>query len=168
MREIIILSGKGGTGKTSLTGALAQLADHAIICDLDVDAPDLHLLLNPDRKRREAFFAGHEAVIAAELCSGCGTCASLCQFGAVRQGEDFQHRPLAVRGLQGLRQFLPGSGHTISRTTLRHLVCLGYPLRPPGPCPAFSRRGKLGQTGNGSQTGGEKTCQKSRSQPDVV
>ena len=50
MREIIIISGKGGTGKTSLTGAFAHLATNKIICDLDVDAPDLHLLLQPTQR----------------------------------------------------------------------------------------------------------------------
>ncbi len=72
MREIIILSGKGGTGKTSLTGAFAHLASNKVICDLDVDAPDLHLLLHPDKERQEKFFAGHEAVIDPSLCTRCG------------------------------------------------------------------------------------------------
>ena len=58
MREILIISGKGGTGKTSLTGAFAHLASNKIICDLDVDAPDLHLLLHPTRKREVEFYLG--------------------------------------------------------------------------------------------------------------
>ena len=61
MREIIIISGKGGTGKTSLTGAFAHLATNKVICDLDVDAPDLHLLLQPTQERLEEFYSGHEA-----------------------------------------------------------------------------------------------------------
>ena len=61
MREIIVISGKGGTGKTSLTGAFAHLATNKIICDLDVDAPDLHLLLQPQREHQEEFYSGHEA-----------------------------------------------------------------------------------------------------------
>ena len=85
MREIIIISGKGGTGKTSLTGAFAHLAANKIICDLDVDAPDLHLLLQPTRERQEEFYSGHEARIDREQCDGCGLCASMCQFGAIRQ-----------------------------------------------------------------------------------
>jgi MinD superfamily P-loop ATPase len=84
MREIIILSGKGGTGKTSLTGAFAQLAKDKIICDLDVDAPDLHLLLRPHRERQEEFYSGHEAQIDHEICTFCDLCISLCQFGAIR------------------------------------------------------------------------------------
>ncbi|MDD2901181.1 MAG: ATP-binding protein [Syntrophales bacterium] len=85
MREIIIISGKGGTGKTSLTGAFAHLAGGQIICDLDVDAPDLHLLLKPSRERQEEFYSGHEAKIDPGKCDGCGVCASLCQFGAIRE-----------------------------------------------------------------------------------
>ncbi len=109
MREIIIISGKGGTGKTSLTGAFAHLATNKIICDLDVDAPDLHLLLQPTRERIEEFHSGHEAQIDREQCTRCGLCASMCQFGAIREEERRIHRqPLAVRGLQGLCGVLPG------------------------------------------------------------
>ena len=90
MREILIISGKGGTGKTSLTGAFAHLASNKIICDLDVDAPDLHLLLHPTREREVEFTSGHEAVIDRDVCTRCGVCASMCQYGAIREdGEDF-------------------------------------------------------------------------------
>ena len=99
MREIIILSGKGGTGKTSLTGAFAHLATAKIICDLDVDAPDLHLLLQPNHERQEEFFSGHEADIDHEKCDGCGLCATLCQFGAIRQnGAGFVVDPVRCEG----------------------------------------------------------------------
>jgi MinD superfamily P-loop ATPase len=87
MREIIVISGKGGTGKTSLTGAFAHLASAYIICDLDVDAPDLHLLLQPTPGQQEDFYSGFEAQIDPEKCTGCGLCASLCQFGAIRNDE---------------------------------------------------------------------------------
>jgi len=108
MREIIILSGKGGTGKTSLTGAFAQLAANKIICDLDVDAPDLHLLLHPTRQRREEFFSGHEAVISPDICTRCGTCASMCQYGAVRQnGEDLAIDPFRCEGCKVCVSFCP-------------------------------------------------------------
>jgi ferredoxin len=78
MRENLIISGKGGTGKTSLTGTFAHLATNKIICDLDVDAPDLHLLLQPMHKRQEEFHSGHEAEIDGEICDGCGLCAAMC------------------------------------------------------------------------------------------
>ncbi len=83
MREILVLSGKGGTGKTTLTAAFAHLAAGPVICDLDVDAPDMHLLLQPEKKAVNRFIAGHEAVIRAEECEGCGTCTAACQFEAI-------------------------------------------------------------------------------------
>jgi MinD superfamily P-loop ATPase len=89
MREIVVISGKGGTGKTSVTAAFAHLASArggAMLCDLDVDAPDLHLLLAPDRREEHAFYSGREAVIDPALCTNCGLCAGMCRFGAVRQG----------------------------------------------------------------------------------
>jgi MinD superfamily P-loop ATPase len=99
MREIVILSGKGGTGKTSFTGAFAHLAKNKIICDLDVDAPDLHLLLQPERERENEFYSGHEARIEPEKCDGCGLCASMCQFGAIREEkEKFSVDPLRCEG----------------------------------------------------------------------
>jgi len=108
MREIIIISGKGGTGKTSLAGAFAHLAQEKIICDLDVDAPDLHLLLQPTREREEEFRAGHEARINPEKCDGCGLCASLCQFGAVREdGAGFVINPWRCEGCKVCVAFCP-------------------------------------------------------------
>lgn len=90
MPEILVISGKGGTGKTTLTAAFAHLAFESgvrpVICDLDVDAPDLHLLLAPSRKLTEAFVSGHEAVIDPEKCEACGLCAEICRFGAVLNG----------------------------------------------------------------------------------
>lgn len=88
MREIIVISGKGGTGKTSITGAFAHLASNKVICDLDVDAPDLHLLLRPDRVREEEFYSGHEAVIDPGRCSRCGLCVSMCRYEAIRESEE--------------------------------------------------------------------------------
>jgi MinD superfamily P-loop ATPase len=86
--EIVVLSGKGGTGKTSLTAAFAQLAQPAVVCDLDVDAPDLHMLLKPEILRQETFRSGHEAIIRPEDCTNCGTCAQMCRFDAVIPGQD--------------------------------------------------------------------------------
>lgn len=83
MREVLIISGKGGTGKTSLTGAFAQLASNKIICDLDVDAPDLHLLLHPTNSRMEEFYSGYAAEIDSAGCTGCGLCERMCRYDAV-------------------------------------------------------------------------------------
>ena len=110
MREIVIISGKGGTGKTSLTGAFSHLAGNKIICDLDVDAPDLHLLLQPRREQQEEFYSGHEAEVDLEKCDGCGLCASLCQFGAIGEnGEGFVVDPVRCEGCKVCVAFCPNA-----------------------------------------------------------
>jgi len=84
MKELVIISGKGGTGKTSLTASFAVLAGRAVLVDCDVDAADLHLVLAPKIKERHQFRSGHEAVIRQEDCIGCGVCLAYCRFGAIR------------------------------------------------------------------------------------
>ena len=86
MPEILVISGKGGTGKTSLTAAFAHLAGESIICDLDVDAPDLHLLLHPATRQQHDFYSGYEASILSDRCCGCDICRQICRFDAVRPG----------------------------------------------------------------------------------
>lgn len=83
MRELVIISGKGGTGKTSVTASLAVLAQSAVIADCDVDAADLHLVLAPQVQERHAFSAGHVAKIRAAECVACGACLAHCRFDAV-------------------------------------------------------------------------------------
>jgi MinD superfamily P-loop ATPase len=108
MREIVVISGKGGTGKTSITAAFAHLAENKVICDLDVDAPDLHLLLDPHVVRREDFHSGHEAVIDPERCTGCGTCQDMCRFGAVLEDDGrFRIDPLRCEGCKVCVAFCP-------------------------------------------------------------
>ncbi|WP_456385823.1 4Fe-4S binding protein [Desulfolithobacter sp.] len=99
MREILIISGKGGTGKTSLTAAFAHLSGNKIICDIDVDAPDLHLLLQPGHEREVPFHAGNEARIEQSGCTLCGTCEEMCRFDAIRQeGDGFIVDPTRCEG----------------------------------------------------------------------
>ena len=85
MRELVIISGKGGTGKTSLTAAFAALAENGVLCDADVDAADLHLLMQPEVRQRSDFMGGSKAFINPGLCTGCGTCSSLCRFDAISE-----------------------------------------------------------------------------------
>lgn len=88
MKEIVVISGKGGTGKTSVTGSLALLSgNQAIIADCDVDAADMHLLLKPDYRHKEDFYSGKVARINQDICKGCGKCARICRFDAVSQNE---------------------------------------------------------------------------------
>lgn len=104
VREVLIISGKGGTGKTSLAAAFAFLAEGAVMADCDVDASDLHLLLAPTLREKHIFRAGHEAVIRAKDCVGCGTCRRHCRFEALLRektddGRDvYMVDPLACEG----------------------------------------------------------------------
>jgi MinD superfamily P-loop ATPase len=84
MKQLTIISGKGGTGKTTLTAAFAHLADNAVIADCDVDAADLHLILTPDIIRQEPFYGGQLPSIDYERCTQCGICEQLCRFGAIQ------------------------------------------------------------------------------------
>ena len=84
LEEIVVISGKGGTGKTSLTASLAVLAGSPVIADCDVDAADLHLVLKPRTLESHEFVSGFEAVIRPGDCTGCGLCRELCRFDAVR------------------------------------------------------------------------------------
>lgn len=86
MKQIVVISGKGGTGKTVITGALAALADKKVMADCDVDAADLHLLLAPEIKERYVFKSGVTAFIDKELCTQCGKCKEVCRFSAIKIG----------------------------------------------------------------------------------
>lgn len=84
MKEIVAISGKGGTGKTSLTASFSVLGGEEVIAaDCDVDAADMHLLLKPDFAGSEDFFSGYKAVIDPLTCSGCGACERVCRFDAI-------------------------------------------------------------------------------------
>ncbi len=105
IREIVVISGKGGTGKTSLTASFASLAEEAVFCDADVDAADLHLLLSPQIEQRHPFMGGGLAVVEPEKCTGCGTCRSVCHFAAI--SSDFVVDPIACEGCGVCVDFCP-------------------------------------------------------------
>jgi len=84
MKELVVISGKGGTGKTSLTAALAVLSSPCVVTDCDVDAPDLHLVLQPQTIQQQPFVGGRKACIITSTCRKCGKCVELCRFGAIR------------------------------------------------------------------------------------
>ncbi len=88
MKELVILSGKGGTGKTSITASFAVLAQRPVVADCDVDAADLHLLLAPKVLEQHVFMSGHQASIRQEDCTGCGQCQLLCNFNAIYDSSD--------------------------------------------------------------------------------
>jgi len=96
MRELVIISGKGGTGKTCLTAAFASLADNTVLCDADVDAANLHLLMNPEIKKSTDFMGGSIAEIRNDDCTECGRCLELCRFEAI--SDEFVVDPISCEG----------------------------------------------------------------------
>jgi len=87
MKEILIISGKGGTGKTSIVGAFAALAENKVLADCDVDAANLHLLLKPQIKKKNEFFGSQLPVIDKGKCIECGKCQKSCRFDAIQNYE---------------------------------------------------------------------------------
>lgn len=96
MKEIVIISGKGGTGKTILTASFAALANNAVFADCDVDAADLHLLLKPEIREKREFRSGKTAKIDKKLCKQCGDCITACRFNAI--SEDFTVDSISCEG----------------------------------------------------------------------
>ncbi len=107
MKELVVISGKGGTGKTSIVASFAALAaGRAVLADCDVDAADLHLVLAPRIVRRESFTGGQRARIRPGHCTACGKCEELCRFDAIysdgpgngRVERTFRVDPIACEG----------------------------------------------------------------------
>lgn len=96
MKQIVIISGKGGTGKTILTASFASLAKSKVMADCDVDAADLHLLLHPTIIESHEFSGGKTANIDKEICIRCGKCIELCRFDAIN--DDFAVDPILCEG----------------------------------------------------------------------
>jgi len=115
MKELVVISGKGGTGKTSIVASFAGLAKNAVFADCDVDAADLYLVLEPKIKQKSNFSGGKRAVIIAEKCSGCGKCQELCRFDAIHlngEGNDvvdktFTVDPISCEGCKVCVEFCP-------------------------------------------------------------
>jgi MinD superfamily P-loop ATPase len=105
MKELIVISGKGGTGKTSLLAAFASLAKGMVLCDADVDAADLHLIMDPRIEERHDFESGHTAVINPDLCTQCSLCRELCKWNAI--SEAFIVDPIACEGCGVCYYFCP-------------------------------------------------------------
>ncbi|AQT68640.1 electron transport complex protein RnfB [Anaerohalosphaera lusitana] len=108
MKELVVISGKGGTGKTSITACFGALADNGVIADCDVDAADMHLLLGPSVRARHEFVGGKLAVIDREKCTGCGVCARVCIFSAVGKADNvYRVDETACEGCKVCVEFCP-------------------------------------------------------------
>jgi len=96
MKQLTVLSGKGGTGKTTITASFAVLAKNAVVADCDVDAPDLHMLLHPEIIKTQEFKGSKLAVIDKAKCVECGLCREKCRFDAIT--DDMKVDPIACEG----------------------------------------------------------------------
>ncbi|HPR32662.1 MAG TPA: 4Fe-4S binding protein [Prolixibacteraceae bacterium] len=122
MKEFTLLSGKGGTGKTSLTAALAALACDAVLCDNDVDAADLHLILQPQIKQTTLFEGARVASIDPEHCTGCGICADLCRYDAIHKSGDNTYTidGFSCEGCRLCERVCPAGAIASERSTNNH------------------------------------------------
>ena len=99
MKQLVVISGKGGTGKTSLVASFAALAKRAVLADCDVDAADLHLVVQSSLVSRNDFWGGKRALIDNDRCTDCGTCKDLCRFDAISSDpSSFSVDPIACEG----------------------------------------------------------------------
>jgi MinD superfamily P-loop ATPase len=99
MKQILIISGKGGTGKTFFTGCMAVAVKNKVLVDCDVDAANLHLLLQPEIKSTYEFWSGKIAEIDQERCTGCGSCKEVCRFEAIEEeGGVYKVEPYSCEG----------------------------------------------------------------------
>ena len=105
MKELVVISGKGGTGKTSIIAAFAALAENKVLCDADVDAADLHLILAPATREWHDFQAGHTAIINQDKCTECGLCRDLCRWDAIN--DNFGVDPIECEGCGVCAYFCP-------------------------------------------------------------
>ena len=112
MKEIVVLSGKGGTGKTTIVGSFAVLAQSKVLVDCDVDAADLYLLLEPKAKETHDFQSGQTAYIDEERCTQCGLCEDVCRFEAIR---DLHVDPLSCEGCGFCAQVCPADAITMQQ-----------------------------------------------------
>jgi MinD superfamily P-loop ATPase len=115
MKELVVISGKGGTGKTSIAAAFAALAGNAVLADCDVDAADLHIVLEPSIRQTFDFSGGKQAAIDPDTCIGCGRCADMCRFDAIHLdgrandviGNTYAIDPVACEGCKVCVEFCP-------------------------------------------------------------
>ncbi len=92
IKEVIVVSGKGGTGKTSVVGSLVSLMTNRVAADCDVDAANLHMILNPLVVEEKEFIGGKKATIDPSRCTSCGTCRDVCRFQAISADYIVDHR----------------------------------------------------------------------------
>ena len=115
MKELVVISGKGGTGKTSIAASLIDLSDRVVAADCDVDAANLHLVVRHEVRRTTPFQGGKKAVIDEALCTSCGRCEELCRFDAISNSDSrFRVDKFACEGCGVCAYFCPERAITLS------------------------------------------------------
>jgi len=127
MKEIVIISGKGGTGKTSIVASLAALAKSKVMVDCDVDAADLYLLLQPTAQEEGEFWSGQKAVIDRDKCTQCGLCQEVCRFEAIK---DFKVDPISCEGCGFCYNVCPEEAITMQENLSGHWFISGTRYGP--------------------------------------
>jgi len=117
MKELVVLSGKGGTGKTSIVASFAAIAQNKVLTDCDVDAADLHLLLRPTVNKEEEFWSGEVAIIDEEKCTQCGLCQEICRFEAIK---DFKVDSVSCEGCGFCYNICPEEAITMQENLTGH------------------------------------------------
>jgi len=118
VKEVTILSGKGGTGKTSVAASLASLAQNKAMVDCDVDAADLYLLLKPTSRQKQEFRSGEKAVISEDKCTGCGLCREVCRFEAI--SSEYKVDPISCDGCRFCYNLCPADAITMQQSLSGH------------------------------------------------
>ncbi|HEY91591.1 MAG TPA: 4Fe-4S binding protein [Dehalococcoidia bacterium] len=113
MKELVVLSGKGGTGKTSIVASFAALAKNKVLVDCDVDAADLNLILQPVLREEHEFWSGQVAVIDNDKCTECGLCQEKCHFQAI---SNYRVNPVSCEGCGFCSHICPVEAITMRET----------------------------------------------------
>lgn len=145
LRQITVLSGKGGTGKTSLAASLLPFLPKTVTADCDVDAPDLDILLKPKERRRNPFFGGVVPVINAAYCVGCGDCVSQCRFHALALSEPGADSAAAATAIAPATAEVAAAAHAAAATPAATVEVAAAAPAPAGifPAPAGGRKAVL-------------------------
>ncbi|MCR4440850.1 MAG: (4Fe-4S)-binding protein [Peptococcaceae bacterium] len=128
LKELVVISGKGGTGKTSIVAALASLLNNKVLADCDVDAADLHLVLQPQILEKKEFWSGKTASINRENCAECGKCLELCRFAAI--SNDYAIDNIACEGCGVCAYFCPAGAIDLKDNLCGHIFVSRTPHGP--------------------------------------
>ncbi|NLB72494.1 MAG: 4Fe-4S binding protein [Firmicutes bacterium] len=137
MKELLVISGKGGTGKTTVVGAFAVLAkdtpltENTVLVDCDVDAADLHLILNPGIREKKEFFGLKKATLDPAKCNNCGACVDVCRFGAIASHDGIvKIEPISCEGCGVCYRVCPNQAIRMEDVIAGHWFASDTPYGP--------------------------------------